>query len=448
MKKIVVVLLVLAALALAGCGTFAISGDAISALDATATAAALEPAPPQPTPLVEANDDAAQAIDFPAPAASHEPADFTESPGTVAQPEDSEAVATAVPQEAKHMLPAPLYYLNPEDNQVWRVEQDGRTLTPVSAEGSAVEQYAVNPVDGSVALLTDNDLILIGATGQERRVIVDAAPQSEGGVHWYLTDRISNPVWSPDGQTLAYGQNGIRFYHPTTGDTSLVLPNGDLGSDEPVHVYTPNSFAPDGGKLLLLVGWYQSGGAAPAVLHLNGDAPLVELQGAGFPCCTFSWSQDSSAIFAANDSFGMLLPGLWRSDAATGETTTVVESELADGDVRVFDWPVHLEDDQIAVFTDQGARMEFESGQPHPMTLATVDVPSGALDPVGEREWLPGEVVWFTDGNGLALTELLSGAITGQWPPVGSVYYLSAPGAEATELPVAGRLLAWGAAGS
>lgn len=419
MNKILLLMLIcLVAFGLAACGTFSVSADAVSVADATATAQAEAPSTPaavENTPVPEIGEVIT---------------------GTVT-PEPEPAAA----------LPAPLYYLNPDDNQVWRVEPDGVTLTQVSQEIAPVEQYDVNPVDGSLVLLSHNSLILTDGLGGERRVIVSGRSEAEVGVHWYLTDRITNPVWSEDGQQLAYGLNGINFYEITSGTSRVVLPNDQMPEDEaraqrPILLYTPNSFSPDGTFLLLTVGWYQAGGGGPAVLRLNTAAPLVELQGEGFPCCTFRWTQDGSAILSANHTFGMFQPGLWRSDAATGETETLIAGDTGEDEVRVFNWPQDLGNGQIAVFYGEGPRATHEQGLPSAMSLVTVDAQTGTVTEQRAGEWMPGEATWLPDGSGVALTD--TGGQTGQlWPPTGTLTYLSLAGEE-VELPAHAHLLRWG----
>jgi len=427
LTKTYVILLGLIVVLLTGCGTFAISADAISSVDATATAISRQPT----LPATSATDNTLVASPIPSATVPASP--------------------TPVPEQSD-LLPAPLYYLNPADSQVWRVEQDGVTLTQISREVAPVDQYDVNPADGSLALLSNNSLILTDGLGGDRRVIVSAPTEEQAGGHWYLFARLSDPVWSADGQQLAYGLNGVNFYDVAAGSSRVVVPNDEMPSDgeevrRPIHVYTPRAFSPDGSFLLLTVGLYQSGGGSPAVLRLNTAAPLVELQGAGFPCCTFRWSQDSTTIFSANDTLGMFQPGLWRSDAATGETEVLMSSETDGDDVRVFNWPHDLGDGEIAVFIGEGSPSAYEQGRPGVMDIVTVDVSSGTITGRNGGDWMPGEAVWLADGAGVALTDVRDqSAESTTWPPTGTLYYLSLTGGPAVELPVTGHVLRWGRA--
>ena len=37
--------------------------------------------------------------------------------------------------------------------------------------------------------------------------------------------KISNPVWSPNGKTIAFGYKGLNFYSVATGQSSRALDN-------------------------------------------------------------------------------------------------------------------------------------------------------------------------------------------------------------------------------
>jgi hypothetical protein len=103
------------------------------------------------------------------------------------------------------------------------------TSEPVNA-GS----YDVSPVDGSVAHVVGNQLLLINADGSGRRLLVD------GG---------RDPIFSPDGKTIAYSRNGLNLYDLPTGIPNLVLEDYPLGSSFP-----PETYSPDGTKLLIKIG--------------------------------------------------------------------------------------------------------------------------------------------------------------------------------------------------
>src|SRR5262245_40638673 len=88
------------------------------------------------------------------------------------------ASETPVPQAAG-LLPHTLYFLGNDKTgilQVFRFEEDGKTLRQITFEPTAVNRYDVSRVDGSVVYVANNQLLLINADGSGRRVIVDGGP--------------------------------------------------------------------------------------------------------------------------------------------------------------------------------------------------------------------------------------------------------------------------------
>src|SRR4030095_5296354 len=85
--------------------------------------------------------------------------------------------------------------------QVFRLEKDGKTMQQVTSEPANVGNYGVSPVDGSVAYIRNNQLLLLNADGSDRRLVVDGGKLDENNP---FLNVITNPVFSPNGQTLAY----------------------------------------------------------------------------------------------------------------------------------------------------------------------------------------------------------------------------------------------------
>src|SRR4026208_2613994 len=79
------------------------------------------------------------------------------------------------PEVSPGLLPHILYFTNNDDAgiaQVFRLEMDGTTVTQLTFETSAVDSYDVSQVDGSVAYVAGNQLLLIDADGSDRRVLL------------------------------------------------------------------------------------------------------------------------------------------------------------------------------------------------------------------------------------------------------------------------------------
>ena len=134
--------------------------------------------------------------------------------------------ATSTPEPPAELLPHTLYYLG-GDNQVYRMESNGKTVTQLTFEPNGVEGYDVSLVDGSVAFIAENQLSLVYVEGSNRRVIVDGGSTRAEGNPRFFKEPLSSPVFSPDGQTIAYGHRpkGLYFYDVLSGVSTLVWVN-------------------------------------------------------------------------------------------------------------------------------------------------------------------------------------------------------------------------------
>jgi hypothetical protein len=103
------------------------------------------------------------------------------------------------------MLPHTLYYLQRQylssDNrtlltQVYRMERDGKTITRLTDEPNGVDGYDVSPVDGTVAYITDNQIVLVSADASNRRVLVDGGSAKLENNPYFYKDPVSQPVFS------------------------------------------------------------------------------------------------------------------------------------------------------------------------------------------------------------------------------------------------------------
>jgi WD40 repeat protein len=239
------------------------------------------------------------------------------------------------------VLPHSFYYLGTDSaglTQVFRIERDGTTQHQITSEPVNVNDYDVSLVDGSVAYVANNQLLWINADSSNRRVIVDGGAVDPNNP--FITN-MSSPVFSPDGQTLAYGYKGLQLYAVSTGQSNLIIENqiDDAGGGlfVPRELYSPERYSPDGTKLLITLGYYE--GASSAIYYPATNA-LVRLEGGegALICCDDTeWSTDSSSIYSASPTMGMFSSGLWRVDAATGEVTTLIQGDAGGGNYNVAD---------------------------------------------------------------------------------------------------------------
>ncbi|MDP2976214.1 MAG: hypothetical protein Q8N45_08385, partial [Anaerolineales bacterium] len=111
------------------------------------------------------------------------------TPGAAGSP------ATATANEAPSLLPHDLYYQTKDGAghlQVFRLARDGATVTQVTSEAADVDNYDISPVDGSLAYVSNNQLLVAAADGSGRRLLVDG-----GDAQYEFNLTILNPRWSP-----------------------------------------------------------------------------------------------------------------------------------------------------------------------------------------------------------------------------------------------------------
>jgi Tol biopolymer transport system component len=252
------------------------------------------------------------------------------------------------------VLPHSFYYLGTDSaglTQVFRIDSDGTTQHQITSEPVNVNDYDVSLIDGSVAYVANNQLLWINADGSNRRVIVDGGPVDPNNP---FISNMSSPVFSPDGQTLAYGYKGLQLYMVSTGQSTLVIENqiDDAGGGlfVPRELYSPERYSPDGTKLLITLGYYE--GASSAIYYPATNA-LVRLEGGegALICCDDTeWSSDGSSVYAASPSSGMFSSGLWKVDAATGQVTTLIQGDAGGGTYNTADEPYLGPDGQLYFF--------------------------------------------------------------------------------------------------
>ncbi|MEP7134355.1 MAG: hypothetical protein ABI904_05435 [Chloroflexota bacterium] len=258
---------------------------------------------------------------------------------------------TLVP-ESEGILPHALYYLNNDKTgipQVFRLAPDAKTIAQLTFEPSAVSSYDVSMADGSIVYVANNQVLLVNADGSGRRILVDGGPVDPNNP---FTTSIGGPVFSPDGQTIAYSSNkGLNLYTVSTGASNIVLERkSDSGS--PAEMYIPQKYAPDGTKLLLTTAIPNSDGISSGIYNFTTNT-LVRLTGGDGArlCCTQqAWTSDSSALYVGISSVGMFGSGLWRVDASSGNLTTLLPTEAGGGAYNLASFPYLAPDGNLYFF--------------------------------------------------------------------------------------------------
>jgi hypothetical protein len=322
---------------------------------------------------------------------------------TAAVPAGS-STAIPTPGGVAASLPHTFHYLAPDSagiTQVFRIESDGTTQRQITAEPVSVSDYDVSLVDGSVAYVANNQLLLIDADGSNRRMVVDGGVVDPNNP---FMSNISNPVFSPDRQMLAYGHQGLRMYSFATDDAELIIENqvDEVGGGlfVPRELYSPERYSPDGTKLLITLGYYE--GASSAIYNPATNA-LVRLEGGegALICCDEAeWSADSASIYAANPTMGMFSSGLWKVDATTGEVTTLIQGDEGGGSYNLADEAYLAPDGQLYfLFATVTAPEGIVTRAPLQLVRSAPDGVTGRTVLSGEDFRLLNEALWAPDAS-------------------------------------------------
>ncbi len=242
------------------------------------------------------------------------------------------AASPPSPSAVPTLLPHSLYFLNRDSAgvlQVFRLEADGQTVRQVTSESAEVNTFDVSRQDGSVAYTSNNQLLLADANGAGRRILLDGGPITDAN---RLTNSVGLPVWSPDGQTLAFTYGGLNFYAMSSGTTTKVLENKiDTSQGFPIvgELYSPNGYSPDGSKLLVNIGLNEGGTFGIYDPSTNGLVRFTNSSG-GLVCCRVDWTPDGSRLYVSNQFLGMFESGLFSVDSATGVVSTLLPGAASD----------------------------------------------------------------------------------------------------------------------
>lgn len=263
-------------------------------------------------------------------------------------------VPTSASGGSTTLLPHTIYYLATDSAgllQVFWMEQDGKTRHQITSEPGNVSDYDVSPVDGSIVYIADNQLLYVQSDGLQRRVLANGGTVDQNNP---FISTISDPVYSLDGRTVAYGYKGLQIYSFATDKSQLLLKNqiDDAGNGVfvPKELYSPERYSPDGSKLLITLGYYESASSAmydpatKALTRLDGG------EGAVLCCGDVEWSADSASIYAASPTVGMFNSGLWKIDAATGKVTTLIDADAGGGNYNLADEAYLAPDGQLYFF--------------------------------------------------------------------------------------------------
>lgn len=310
------------------------------------------------------------------------------------------AESTPQPDATSGLLPRSFYYLGTDNSsgltQVFRIERDGTTMYQVTREPVNVNSYDVSLTDGSVAYVSNNQLLWVDINGAGRHLLVDGGPVDQINP---FVNTLSKPVFSPDGKTVAYSYKGLNFYSLDLGVSNLIIENqvSDLGNNAviPKELYSPARYSPDGTKLLITLGYYEGASSAIYVIASNTMVRLTGDEGALICCGREVWTSDSSAFYAASSSMGMFNAGLWRVDASNGQATTLFTSSYDAGVFNYASDPYLVPDGQLYYFflssnseINQRTPLQLVRSAPDGVTNRTVLRPD-SFELMNEALWAP-----------------------------------------------------------
>ena len=416
MKKMLILLL---AFVLAACGEFRVEGQFIAP-----TATLLPTATPEPEP---------------SPTLTPMPL-----PTVTPQPLPS-------PTPMARLLPAPLYFINAKDNQIWRMEVDGAALTQITHELAPVVSLDVSPVDGGLVYVSNNTLIRAASDGTNRVVLVDGGwvdPQDPGA---RFTKQLLNPRWRPTGEEIVFGQAGVNVIAADgAGGPHQMLASSPYpaAGAAPTNeaFYEPVSYSPDGRWLLVSKAFYPEGGEYLLLLLNTGAAPIPLRSSMSPACCQLAWV--GQTLYLANHQLGMFEVGLWRAEVPSGEFVPVVSNNLgtpaqpapADQLVHFVAFPFGSQEQVFAFAASRPNTAEIFQTQTL-LTLSRV-APDGRLTPLRGDGFIIGEALGAPDASGAVIMDI--NAHPNQYPPIGELRWLSASHTPAVDLQVQGSQMRWG----
>jgi len=297
------------------------------------------------------------------------------------------------------LLPHSLYFLATDSGdvtQVFRLDKDGKTRKQVTSETGNVGNYAVSPMDGRVAFVVNNQIVMVNPDGSNRRMLIDGGVVDENNA---FVNRIQNLVFSLDGQTLAYGHHGLNFYSLISGASTRAIEDQikDMGNGMilPTELYRPEKYSPDGSKLMVTLAYYEGADAAFYDLQSKALTRLEDTPGALICCDMALWSADGSRVYSANSAAGMFNPGLWQVDPASGDVTTLLASNYDTSEFNLAKYPYLAPDGQLYFFflasnTGEYSRtpLQLVRSAPDGVTGRTV-VREEKFDTMNEALWAP-----------------------------------------------------------
>ncbi|NDJ53124.1 MAG: hypothetical protein GYB68_08590 [Chloroflexi bacterium] len=384
----------------------------------------------------------------PVTSATATPTELPPSPTPTETPLPSQTPLPTETPRPSVSLPASLYYIG-EDWQIWRLEANGEEVSRITNEDGQILDFAVSPVDGSLAYVVNNNLINTDAGGANRQVLVEgpelpAFPDQT--LNWTMLHSIA---WSPDGTQIAYGLGGVNLIDPITGEIDTIRASSystaQFTEFDPGRFYFPEAWSPDGTRLLVRITTLPISEGFGVIDVRTRTVSTYEIADGEPVCCTASWTQDQEGFFAANDIAVGATTGLWQVDAFSRAVETVLPGE-AGGLYFRLSYPQQLDDGNLYFFMTTLANYTPER--------VALSMHRALADDINDREMLRqdahviADVLWAPDGSGAIIVDITEGYVDVTnmvlRPFIAPLLWLDTEGDPAVSFDVAGRRPTWG----
>ncbi|HEY1011403.1 MAG TPA: hypothetical protein VGE07_01785, partial [Herpetosiphonaceae bacterium] len=307
-------------------------------------------------------------------------------------------------------------------------------------EAAPVTAFDVSRDTGRLAYVSGGDLIVADADGGNRGVVL-ASATIDPSVYHAADLTITNPLWAPGGETIAFSLGGVQLVPASGGEPSMLLANEPPTIDiAPFSVmYQPALWSPDGSKLLLNYAFYPEGGGLAALDMVERSVVRADAS-KGITCCEPVWSPDGGAYYYAFDTAAITRAGLWAADSDTGAETTILGSDAAEGPWVMARAPLALADGSLRAFVGLTDDLDVIFGsEPRTLQLASVNPLTGDVTPLRSDSINLLSALWAPDGSGAVVTSApyAEGDMALAWLPAADLPLAS--------LPLAGRSPRWGA---
>ncbi len=392
---------------------------------------------------------------------------FTSSCGVHTAPTDNSSISLTptilsgsspmtVQSSSPGILPHSLYFLSPSasgSDQVWRLASDGKSLEQVTTQTGEITDFDISPVSGALAFISSNRLFL-QPPGQSPILQVDGMQKQSfpaGEKEFIQRQKITSPRWSPDGQSLAYGLDGIHIFQSESRRDQKILPNlpvtpGESGyQPAEERIYSPYAWSPDGSMLLVEYSINSVGSSLAVVSLPEGNLVLLQAPAENNPgrlvCCEAAWSPDGRQIYVANPHPVIdRLTGLWLYQAETGTGTGMIAPVSPDQTHNLAGWPF-LGPDRLLTYFFANLPAKPDTEIPLSLVQSRVESP-GERILIKPEAFLLREVLWGPDGRLAIVVQAAPGLSNSK--PEGPVLLVFVDRRPAEPLAPSGFHLRWG----